>query len=281
MSGRLGARLIHASAILDKGYRLFNRVRSATVLRWAGESTLRAYGELAYGRTEDYLPQSSLFNKSLYRWEDEAVGRFFPAPPARVLIGGAGGGREALVLAERGYQVVGFEPARPLADALHRASQRAGGVEVWLGRYETLPEVEALDAGKGKADLGALGRFDAAIFGWASFSHIRRELDRLNALRAVGSVTSGPILASFYLASSAPAGKMGPRRLARLLGEHEQEQFALNTGYYHTFRPDEVRSLAERAGLGVAYFCPGDRDGAWPHVVLVPAGAPVAGRTSR
>src|SRR4051794_9728091 len=96
-------------------HRYFDKARSRAVVRWASEDVLEAFNALAYESDKAYVPGTRKFRHHLFAWETAAIGRFFPPAPARLLIGGAGGGREAFALAERGYEVVAFEPAAGLA----------------------------------------------------------------------------------------------------------------------------------------------------------------------
>ena len=59
----------------------------------------------------------------LFDFEERALTEHFPAPPARLLVIGCGGGRELVALAERGFTVVGVEP-----DAALRRHSGAGAV---------------------------------------------------------------------------------------------------------------------------------------------------------
>ncbi|MBW2191836.1 MAG: hypothetical protein JRG93_20055, partial [Deltaproteobacteria bacterium] len=47
----------------------------------------------------------------LYEWEQRWFERRLPAPPASILIGAAGAGREASALRQLGYHVHAFEPS--------------------------------------------------------------------------------------------------------------------------------------------------------------------------
>src|SRR5687767_14651727 len=47
----------------------------------------------------------------LFDWEEQVVREHFPPPPARVVVTGAGAGREVLALLRLGYDAVGFEPS--------------------------------------------------------------------------------------------------------------------------------------------------------------------------
>ena len=90
-------------------------MRSELVLAMAGDDVLDRYNDLMYSSAGDYDPTSPEFLDFLFPWEESVVERFFPRPPARVLVGAAGAGREAFALARLGYEVVAFEPAPGLA----------------------------------------------------------------------------------------------------------------------------------------------------------------------
>ena len=56
-----------------------------------------------------FLPEND--HHGLYPWETDWFERRLPSPPASILIGAAGGGREAAALRDLGYQVRAFEPS--------------------------------------------------------------------------------------------------------------------------------------------------------------------------
>src|ERR671918_3043882 len=119
MPGRrtFGLRAINTSRIIERIYNRLNALRSLAVLAFASDATLDAFNASAYGTAERYDPESSAYVASLYPWEEEAIDKYFPLAPSRILVGGAGAGREPLALAERGYQVTAFEPVAKLAEA--------------------------------------------------------------------------------------------------------------------------------------------------------------------
>ena len=121
------ARLLHATRLVDRSFRKFEAARLELVLALASDRLLSKYNDLTYAHSEAYHPGSSRYRDALHPWEETVVSSHFPAPPSRVLIGAAGGGREAFALARRGYAVVAFEPS-PLADRMRRA--RAPDVDV-------------------------------------------------------------------------------------------------------------------------------------------------------
>jgi hypothetical protein len=116
-------------------------------------------------------------------------------------------------------------------------------------------------------DLRQRARFDAALFGWASYSHLRERQHRVLALREVGALTAGPVLVSFYLGrGTEPRTRRG--RLARRLGFDGVDRFTTHVGYYHLSTPDELRQEAREAGLEVLIESLDDSDGRWPYLVL-------------
>src|SRR5688500_15622114 len=55
-------------------------------------------------------------SSGLWPLEERALQRFFPPPPARVLIPGAGTGREVLALHRLGFRVTAFEPPAAMVE---------------------------------------------------------------------------------------------------------------------------------------------------------------------
>src|SRR5690606_9978650 len=79
-----------------------------------------------FDRQRTYVPGGNTFARGLFGWELELLAPPFPAR-GRILIGGAGGGREAIALIERGYQVVAFDQAAELVRAGAPTVKAAGG----------------------------------------------------------------------------------------------------------------------------------------------------------
>jgi SAM-dependent methyltransferase len=255
----LGARVVVLSGVVDQAYRWFDRLRSELVSSLASDEVLDRFNEFAYGGAPRYRPESGHFREYLFPFEEHALDQFFPPPAARVLIGGAGGGREAFALARRGYRVVAFEPAQALVDQLARGSGDLP-IEVHRGAYGDLEQLFP----------PAEETFDAAILGWVSFSHLRSERDRLDALHHFARLTSGPVLVSFLALKSEPTQRLARfrRLLPRLTDRDPQDVFAMTVGFYHPVDEDEVRDLAGRAGMRVLHLNFDTRETSWPHAVL-------------
>lgn len=263
LPARLAARLVLATRLLDRGYQTFDRLRALAVLAFATPGFLDCYTRLAYGTTSTYRAGASDFRRGLFRWEARAIDQCFPPPPSRVLIGGAGGGREAFALIERGYTVVAFDPAPALASSMREAttSFEPNALRAFCASYDDLPNV-AIDV-----DLRSEPPFDAGILGWSSLSHLVTDESRLHALAEMGALTRGPILVSYFgQEAAAPESRF---RLLRWLNRRAKRwgeaSFTTGIGFSRLFSETEIRDLIARAGLTIDTI---DRDSTWPFVVV-------------
>lgn len=268
MLARLGASAIRATFLLDRAYRWLDRGRSLLVTAYASDEVLAAYNDLTYGATSVYDAAAPQFRQKLFEWEADLVKQVFPKPPGRVLVGGAGGGREAFQLAAMGYEVTAFEPSAGLARSMRdRAVQSGAAVEALRGRYEDMPVLQRVES-DARCDLRDVRPFDAAILGWSSYSHIRDSRDRSAALKAFAAVTDGPVVASFFLRRP-PSGKPSWKgRLARLGRRNEGDQFTTHIGFYHLSSREELAGEIAAAGLSVVAASYDESDGHWPWIAV-------------
>jgi hypothetical protein len=162
---RWKARGIQALSYVDTLYLGFGRARSALLLAFASDAVLEAHLELYYGQKWE---GDSRLAEAWLPWERRAI-EFFPPPPAKILVGAAGWGREARVLAAMGYSVVAFEPVRQLAEKMASETAPLGSVRVYRGAFQDMPFLEALPTGA-RGDLRNEGPFDGAIVGYGSLS---------------------------------------------------------------------------------------------------------------
>jgi hypothetical protein len=265
--GRAGAAILRATTAVDAAYRMFDRVRSALVTRYASDSVLAAYSARVYAATSTYRADSPNFREGLFHWEEDMIARVFPDPPGRVLVGGAGGGREAFALASRGFDVVAFDPSHGLARSLADRAKAVASVTPLVGRYEDLPRLRHVDT-DGVADVRSFGPFVVTVFGWTSFSHIRRRAERVTALRAAAAVTQGPVVISFFLRT---VGPRGPERLVQRVGRtlglaYNGDQFTPYIGLFHKSSLEELQAELTDAGLRIADASYDDSDGRWPWI---------------
>lgn len=256
------ARAILATRSVDTAYRRFDRLRSRAVVRLASDRVLAEFNALAYERDDVYHPARAAFRSRLFPWETAAIRDHFDPPPGRVLLCGAGGGREAFALAERGYEVVASEPAPELAAAMAARATTMPRVRAYRAGYEDLPQLFPARAHDEGADVAALGPFTAAVMGWGSFSHLATRAARLGALRSMAAATTGPILVSF-LAFGDPSTAHRSGR-----GDKGSEIFSIFIGRYHTVSARELEDLSREAGLSVVALNTDETDSTWPHAIL-------------
>lgn len=266
------ARGLRATMIFDRAAAAAGAARSALVLAFAPDEVLARYSDLAYGATTSYLPDSPDFDANLFPFEEAAFADYFPPPPGRVLIGAAGGGREALALARRGYEVVAFEPSAPLVAGLAAHIPAGLKITAYRATYEDLPRLAPALPGAEPADLTALPRFDAAILGWGSLSHLLSEERQVAALRAMASATDGPVLVSFRTDPHATGeARSQVEQLKRLLPGRNKihgNYFNMQIGFYQAFSREQLESLFAQAGLTVEKLDTADSSGFWGHAVL-------------
>jgi SAM-dependent methyltransferase len=266
---RAGARFVHSTSLIDRLYQRFDRLRSLLVLAYASDDFLAAHCQLAYDASAFYRADSPDFRRELFPWERAIVEKSFPAPPARVLVGGAGGGREAYALIKMGYDVVAFEPAPELVATMRaRSKVEYPTLEAYRAGYEDLPVMPAED-GEAPVDLQQQATFDAAILGWCSLSHLVDDSARSQAIAKMAALTRGPVLVSYFPDRAGPsvvAGRGGLLNgLQRRALRRGKAIFTTGVGYARLLNEAEFRNIAERAGVEIVHI-EGDTD--WPHAIV-------------
>lgn len=244
----------------------------------------RAAVEAHYAAAPIYRDPAHL-RAGLFPFEARALAASFPPPPGRLLVHGAGAGREVLALLDRGYDVDAFEPVAALVAALRRAlaerpPHASPGASV---------DVEGLESWA----VMPVGSYDGIVTGWGAWTHLLRRDARLTVLRAFRRVCPrGPVLLSFWrrepVFDPEERGADAPREedlspLAarfqaltrgllreRLLGLPPVEPgTAWRAGLFvHCVSEAELREEAAACGYRVAHY---ERDGSrYPNAVLVP-----------
>jgi hypothetical protein len=264
---RAVARLLRTSLVVDRGAVLFDRLRSRLVCTLASDGVFGAYNTLAYGGSGAYHPGQDAFRSDWFPWERRAVDTYFPAPPGRVLVGGAGGGREVLQLVSRGYDVVAFDPVRALVVDLTRVEADTGRLTAYVGAYETFPRLHVVGDDI-DVTLDALERFDGAICGWGSLAHVRVDADRVAALRRIAARVDGPILISVYSPIWQPSCARGIRGAASRWLYGNGAAFLPGIGRVQTFDEESLRDLIARAGLEILFLSTAPAVDNWPHAVV-------------
>lgn len=228
--------------------------------------TLRSYSSL-----RAYLPGGTTFEAGLFDWELDLLAH--PAIPRRgkVLLAGAGGGRELRALVERGYSVFGFEPADTLLEGAQAVAEEGPRALCVRGRFADLPL-----AVRGQGPLAAApAPFDLIYFGWGSFTHVTRAQEQLEVLQAASALgPRAPLVLSFWIRGQPLDSKTDRFRsrvrwlLARLGGTDPDPGVVVHDecGFAYCFQRSELESLAERAGYRVALLS----EEHFAHALLLP-----------
>jgi hypothetical protein len=148
--------------------------------RGHAELSARLYDQNAGGRHREMLPWEA-------RWLEA-----LPPPPARALVGGAGYGIECRWLRDRGYAVDAYDPSR---QGIERCQSIVGpdGLALVATHQELASSIRTHG---GVACALARRQYDFVWLGWGSLSHVLERSARREVMRALATLTDGPILAS-------------------------------------------------------------------------------------
>lgn len=255
-------------------FRLFEAVRDEMLLAFVPLDQRDAITAASYARAVEYLPAGQIFEQGLFSWEKALLARPGMPTHGRVLLPGAGGGRELKAFVERGYEVFAFEPAARLCAACREIVGDRGG-PVAQAAYADLLRL----ARDGSGPLSGFdGPFDLVWLGWGSFTHVTVAEDHAAILASIRSLAPvAPLVLSFYLHPPVPPPQGRLMRLRRTLrralrdlggaGESWSVEYWANVGFTYTFSEAELRALFHAAGYSIAVF---EAD-PYPHALLLPS----------
>jgi hypothetical protein len=252
-----------------------NRLLTELVLALHDPSVERLAADLHYGASPRY---TDIRGHGFYPFEVRAVRDHFPPPPARILVPGAGGGREMIALLKLGYRVVGFDPVERYVQSTRAAIGAWSDAECSCATIQSWAQRPS-------------GRYDAILCGWGVWAHVVARADRLAGLRAFRATCPiGPVLLSFFRgddvfeaqerASLEPLHPTPENRIARAIRRGLRERvlrlppLERGTGFhadffFHQTTELELAEEAALAGYRVEYF---ERDASrYPNAVLRPA----------
>jgi hypothetical protein len=183
-------------------------------------------------------------------WETPLLERYFPKG-SRILVAGAGAGREIFALRKNGYEAEGFECSVPLIRA---------GQEIFNGLGERCPIIHCAP------DTVPSGppTYNALIVGWGSYTHIPTRARRVSFLQALRqrSTPGSPLLVSFFTRNAHSASNSIVHRTAtaaRFLLRGRRQ--AIEAGdrlewsrYVHRFTRQELEAELEDAGFSIEYY---------------------------
>jgi hypothetical protein len=183
-----------------------------------------------------------------FDWEKDAIANYF-GDCKRLLVLGAGGGREVLALLRLGYQVDGFEANPNLVLAANE-----------LLREESFdPAVRLIARDEGPNTETA---YDGIVVGWGMYMHIQTRKLRIAFLRQLRTQikASCPILLSFSPRYGTPrqyyAGAIMANAIRRALRREPAAEVGdwLIPHYIHHFTQDEVVSELAEGGFDSVHY---------------------------
>jgi len=262
-------------------FRAHEVLRDEVLVAFVAPELRDAVTAAAYSRDETYLPAGATFEQGLFAWESALLERPELPRRGRVLLAGAGGGREAKVLADRGYEVLAFEPVERYCTACIEALGDRRNLQVVCASYDDL-----LDLARNRSGplAGYRGPFDLIWLGWGSFAHVTVAEDQTAVLTSLKTLApNASIVLSFFMrASSEEAGAAaGLRRKLRwalrmLGGRHASPgiRFWPWAGFAYAFTRTELRDLFRATGYSPAVL----HEEPYPHALLVPENAGASDR---
>lgn len=224
---------------------------------WLGvlsREALAQFDELYYrGRKETLAGGNVTYaddewnGSGLAPWETKLVDSWFGSA-RRIVVTGAGGGREVLALLERGFDAVGYEPHPELVDAGSRLLESRGHPgRLRSARRDRFP-----------ADAEPC---DALLVGWGSYMLIPGRARRIAFLRdARDALSAGaPIVLSFFTRPSGGRLTLVSTALANVLrrvrgAERVEPGDGLVPNFTHWFTREEIDRELTEAGFELVHF---------------------------
>lgn len=210
-----------------------------------------------YGISKSY-PGAQHNLSGLFSWEAQAVDHYF-RECRRVVLLGAGAGREVAPLLDRGLEVVAHE--------CHEGLRQAGND--LLEHHEPSCSIQPMERDR-CPELD--GSHDGVIVGWGMYTLIQGRERRIQLLKDLRASTPGnaPMLLSFYVLG----GPRRPYRIAAGLGaalrrilRREDIEYGdyLSPDYAHFFTRENLEEELEASGWRLDFF---DRR-TYPHAVAI------------
>ena len=194
----------------------------------------------------------------LQAWEAAAIEAHFPSA-SRVVVTGAGGGREVIALLERGFDAMGYEP-NPTLSAVGAAllRERDAADRLRVCERDAFPP--------------ATPSCDALVVGWGSYMLIAGRERRIEFLRGARRAlpAGAPILCSFLTREPRSRYFMIVDRTARAVrwlrrAERPELGDTVNENFVHCFTRAEVESELAAGGFRVVAY----RSEPYGHAVAV------------
>lgn len=211
------------------------------------ESTLR-------DRTGAYYRKSSQYRNEKYNlggmhsWESTAIRKYF-VPGSKILVAGAGGGREAFSLAKLGFKVTAFDCNPELVSyAMQLATRSRLDINILESEADSVPSLS--------------GTWDGAVVGWGAYTHIIGVDARIQFLKQLSQFLEpgSPILLSFLTRAESAILFHLVYTIARLFGflrgskQRVELGDILDGSFDHYFVRDELVDELVQAGMQLEFF---------------------------
>jgi hypothetical protein len=233
--------------------RAFRVATACFVGLWLGVLTrerLHAIDEEYYNRSRSGLPgepDMEYNRRGLWEWEEQALTEHF-AECERLMLIGAGGGREVLALLRLGYHVDGFESHTALVAAANDLLREEG--------FDTSVVLVQRDEAPNTSET-----YDGIIVGWAAYMLVQSRRRRITLLRELRAQTQvqRPILLSFYWRSRTSSAYKISAFLANMIRRITHREPVdvgdwLAPNYVHFFTREEIASELSEGGFRLVHY---------------------------
>ena len=258
---------------LDRIGRVLAIAREELAFRILTEKDWLELSRSTYSRSAKYSRGSTHNESGLFEFERSAIEEMFPPPPASILVGACGGGRELFALLDQGYRIAAaYDPVASFVAALRNDPRLVESRDrICIGTHQAIESMVPL------AELRQReSHVDAVVVGWGSYTHILGAARRIEFLRSLRALCPrGPVLLSFFVQTGSEAERPGRLRakLRRILGTtaamvETGDGLHGATGGIHYFTETTFGTEAAEAGYRVRHWR--QHDFAAAHAVLIP-----------
>ena len=202
--------------------------------------------EIYYNNSKMYYKEE--YNRrGLWNWEKEVIDKYF-YECGKLLLVGAGGGREFLALHKMGYDIDGFECNPKLVEYAN----------MLLGKEGIVPNVQI-----SPRDVCQYGMkvYDGIILGWGMYMLIQEKEQRIALLRNLRNQLKedSPALLSFFCRSDAERRFKVVSRVGNTIRWLLRRNFLvvgdyLAPNYVHYFTREEIASEMQAAGFQLVLY---------------------------
>lgn len=258
--------LVAIDRATQQGARVVHDACESAALHLLDDARRQALTTWCYDRATTYRPGEPFFRRGLFAWESRALDDLALDAGSRVLLIGAGGGREIDALLARGYKVTATEPAPALLrSAAAHFKDPEGRVTLVRGGFDDMDAWSATVTEPPRLVLA----------GWGAFAHVLPSSRRREVLRAVRGRWPEALVFVSYPVETAPARSRAFELVARVASPMQTDAITVepgdhvwtHAGVVHGFVRGEVGDLAAAAGYRVVW----ERAEPYGHALLTPS----------